>query len=346
MTTLERNPHRELAITSSALSSDFRPVPVFNPGPSIAAAVLLLCTLTGAATTTAAPPPGTPEEGSWPAAMTGRNGSHLIAGQETLIEIAPRSFLGYEALRKANPAIDPWLPNIGEEVLLPHFTIVPDEVAPGITINLPEYRLYFVREDAEGCHLRSYPVGIGSEKNPTPTGTFTVGTRIINPWWKVPQDLRKERRLPQVVPPGKDNPLGAYWLGISGRGIGIHGTNEPFGIGRLSSHGCIRLYPDDVKLLFPRVASGTRVQIINKPIKLGIKLNALFLEAHPRLYGQEGDALAEVLHQAEKLDWRWGVDWQEVAMILRETRGTPRVIAFRPEGVALATAPHSRSSYK
>jgi len=302
----------------------------FNFGPGIAAAMLFLSTVCGAATATGGNRPETLDSGLWPTAMIGQNASYRIGSRETLIEIAPHSLLGYESLRKANPDIDPWLPKDGEEVLLPHFAIVPDAVAPGITINLPEFRLYFVAEDPEGCHLESYPVGIGAENTPTPTGTFNVRNKVVNPWWKVPEKVRKERRLPRVVAPGKNNPLGAYWLGISGKGLGIHGTNEPFGIGRLSSLGCIRLYPDDAKELFPRVATGTKVRIINQPVKLGIKLDALFLEAHARLYGQENNGIAEILQQMERLDWRWGIDWREVETVLREARGIPRVIAYRP----------------
>lgn len=322
-------PHHITVTPSLVKMSLFRPFPEIFLGPCLTL-VILFCSLAGATNVAGANQPGNANTALWPTVMIGQNGSYRITKQETLIEIAPRSFLGYESLRKANPAVDPWLPNDGDEILLPHFSIVPDEVTPGITINLPEYRLYFVGDDTEGCRLHSYPVGIGSAETPTPTGTFTVGSRVANPWWKVPQDIRKERKLPRVVPPGKDNPLGAFWLGISVRGIGIHGTNEPFGIGRLSSHGCIRLYPDDAKELFPRVANGTKVRIINKPIKLGIKLDTLFLEVHPFLYGLDSDGMAEVLHQAEKLEWRWKIDWREVDVVLREARGTPRAIAFGP----------------
>lgn len=299
-------------------------------GTGMAAILLLLSTVCGATAAAGSNGAGTADVDHWPTATIGQNASHRVGNRETLIEIAPRSLLGYESLRKANPGVDPWLPKDGAEVLLPHFAIVPDEVAPGITINLPEYRLYFVAEGPEGCRLKSYPVGIGGENTPTPTGTFTVRNRIVNPWWKVPEDVRKERRLPRVVAPGKDNPLGAYWLGISGKGLGIHGTNEPFGIGRRSSLGCIRLYPEDAKELFARAATGTTVRIINQPIKLGIKLDALFLEAHARLYDQENNGIAEILQQLEKLDWRWGINWREVETVLREARGIPRAIAFRP----------------
>lgn len=284
------------------------------------------------------------ESPPWPPSTTGQNSSYRIAGKETLIELAPDTVLGYDSLRRANPSIDPWLPKSGDEILLPHFAIVPDEVVPGITINLPEYRLYFLADDREGCRLQTFPAGIGSEQFPTPTGVYAVGTKIVNPWWKVPADIRKERKLPAVVPPGKDNPLGGYWLGISGRGIGIHGTNEPFGIGRLSSHGCIRLYPNDAERLFAEVARGTSVRIINQPIKLGIKLNTLFLEVHPRLYGLQIDPLAEIVRQIERLAW-WGeIDWREVEMVLQEERGVPRAIGYRQADTARPNMVSSNSS--
>lgn len=275
----------------------------------------------------------------WPTKFVGNNRGYRISADETLTEVARFAQVGYAELCSANPQIDPWMPSDGALVILPGFRIVPDQVTPGITINLPEFRLYFVHEEDGTMRLRTYPVGIGTEQDETPVGQFKVREKLTKPTWRVPYKVRKERHLPKSVPPGPDNPLGDYWLGISANGVGIHGTNEPFGVGRRTSRGCIRLYPEDISELFAHVPVGTQVTIINQPVKLGILENSLFLEAHAEIRRRPTAAIHDILQQIAALDWNGPIDWVTVESLLRERSGRPTVIGQRAGYNVIANSP-------
>jgi L,D-transpeptidase ErfK/SrfK len=142
-------------------------------------------------------------------------------------------------------------------------------------------RLYYFFKQKKSKLVKTYPIGIGSEGNNTPEGKFSVIQKIVKPSWYVPESIRKERpQLPKVVPPGRDNPLGSHALRLSLGTILIHGTNKPYGIGRRISHGCIRLYPEDIPKLFKLVSKGTKVTIIRQPVKIGIENNKVYIEVH------------------------------------------------------------------
>lgn len=274
----------------------------------------------------------------WPTSMVGSNFSHTISEEETLIELARQTQLGYATLTTANPDVDPWLPDHGRQILVPHFAVVPAGTTPGITINLAELRLYYVGQGKDGTIVRVYPIGIGTADNPTPLGGFKVREKIVKPWWTVPADIRKERNLPRRVGPGPGNPLGEYWLGISPDGVGIHGTNEPYGVGRRSSHGCIRLYPEDIADLYPRVAVGTPVRIVYQPVKLGTRLDALFLEVHPDYLQRLRSPEEVVRQQLLALGWEGSLDRAEIARQLAAPRGIPRAIGYQLRDAALLAA--------
>jgi L,D-transpeptidase ErfK/SrfK len=151
---------------------------------------------------------------------------------------------------------------------------------------------------------------------------------IANPSWTPPPSLRAERpELPGVIPPGPDNPLGNYWIGLSQEHIGLHGTNRPFGIGRQVSSGCIRLYPEHIQLLFERVHIGMAVVIIDQPIKLGHKNGQLYLEAHPDPDNRIVAPIAEILRQRDLIAPQAEIDWQQVRLILEQRTGVAQLIA-------------------
>ncbi|MFA5515595.1 MAG: L,D-transpeptidase family protein [Desulfuromonadales bacterium] len=259
-----------------------------------------------------------------PTAVIGEMGSTRIEPPETLMELALRKGVGFQNLAAANPHLDPWLPPAGAIVTLPTATTLPVGIQPGITINLAEYRLYYLWR-AKGRHMfRVYPIGIGSEGWNTPEGDFAITAKAERPAWTVPLSIRRERpELPPVVPPGPENPLGEYWLQLSARGYGIHGTNQPLGVGRRVSHGCIRLYPDDIRDLFARVKIGTPVRILYQPIKMARRGNQLLLEVHADHLGQIADPLREVLRQKQLLGWRGPLHYSTLMRVLREARGVP-----------------------
>ena len=229
--------------------------------------------------------------------LIGQMRYYEVKEDESLIEIARLFNLGFNEIADANPGIDPFVPPPGKKIKIPTLWVLPEKrPSRGIVINLSEMRLYYFFKRDKKRFIKTYPVGIGDEGTETPTGFFKITEKIENPAWHVPESIRKERpELPPVVPPGPDNPLGNYALRLSNSSILIHGTNKPWGIGRLVSHGCIRLYPEDIVKLFYDVKSGTEVYIIREPIKIGIKGKDIYVEVH------RDDALKDINYYDEAI---------------------------------------------
>ncbi len=211
---------------------------------------------------------------------------------ETLLDVARRYDIGQDAMMLANPDVDRWLPEEGAKVVLPLRFIIPQAERTGIVINLPEMRLYYFPKPTKGqrAEIITYPVSIGRMDWNTPLGKTTIVRKQKDPTWTPPLSLRKEAiadgrpPLPEVIPAGPDNPLGKYALYLGLSGYLIHGTNKPLGVGMRVTHGCMRLYPEDIEKLFNIIPTGTPVQIVNQPIKLGWQSeHLLFIELHPPL---------------------------------------------------------------
>ncbi|MEQ8230652.1 MAG: L,D-transpeptidase family protein [Gammaproteobacteria bacterium] len=227
--------------------------------------------------------------------------------EDTFSDLARRHDLGYQALRAANPVVDPWLPGAGTPVYLPTLTVLPDAPREGLVINLPSMRLFqFETYDAGATTTRlrrvhSHPIGIGREGWATPTGSLRVIEKTRDPKWYPPASVRAEHAaegdpLPEVVPPGPDNPLGRFKMRLSNPSYLIHGTNKPAGVGMRVSHGCIRLYPEDIAPLFERVALDTPVHIVDQPVLAGWRDGELYLEVH-RPLAEDGRDLATLAWQ-------------------------------------------------
>jgi L,D-transpeptidase ErfK/SrfK len=247
---------------------------------------------------------------------------------DSLIEIARRFDLGYNEIVAANPGLDPFVPGTGVVVSVPTAWILPD--APpdvGIVINLAELRLYHFFY-AGMLHLcETFPIGIGDEGSDTPLGTFRVVEKIVSPSWHVPKSIKEEKPwLPDVVPPGPDNPLGSHALRLSEKTILIHGTNKPWGVGRRVSHGCIRLYPEDIPQLFAWVRVGTNVTIVRQPVKIGVDGRQVYAEVH-----DEGFTVIECLDEATRLLQKHRLSGRvnslKLFQAIRERRGYPFVIS-------------------
>jgi L,D-transpeptidase ErfK/SrfK len=207
--------------------------------------------------------------------------SHTITYKETLIELAVKYDVGYNEIIAANKKIDAWIPEKGTSIIIPTSWLLPEVTDNGIIINLAEMRLYYFLKIDNNQYVTTFPIGIGRQGFTTPAGSFEITARVQNPIWTVPEDVRnKNPELPSIVPPGPHNPLGKYWLQLSVNGYGIHGTNRKYGIGRKVSHGCIRLYPDDIETLYKFTKIGTPVKIINEPIKVGTYEDKVYLEVH------------------------------------------------------------------
>jgi L,D-transpeptidase ErfK/SrfK len=258
--------------------------------------------------------------------LVGEPQEALAGHEDTLLDLARRHGLGYEEIVNANPGVDPWLPGQGTRIRLPKQRVLPDAPREGIVINLPEHRLYYypVPKPGEPRTVVSFPVSIGKMDWNTPLGTTRIAMKIRNPTWTPPESVRQEHLkngevLPKVVPAGPDNPLGlfAMRLAIPGGAYMIHGTNKPAGVGMQVTHGCMRLYPEDIELLFGMVSEGTPVRIVNQPQKVGWSQGKLFTEVHPplvsvdnRIVAPDASALSRLVAQqavARPALVRWAV---------------------------------------
>ncbi len=259
--------------------------------------------------------------------------------EDTLSDIARRYGLGFQEIALANPDIDPWLPGEGTEVLLPSQYVLPDAPRDGIVLNVPEMRLYYYPkvEAGEVPIVITHPVSIGRVEWNTPLGTTKVTKKAVNPSWYPPASIRKEHEergeiLPKRVPPGPDNPLGAYAMRLGIPGYLIHGTNRPYGVGMRVTHGCVRLYPEDIKSLFDDVPIGTAVHIVNQPYKAGWRNGLLYVEAHPPLdedvekFARNRTPVIEAVVKVSP-ESNSSIDWEKVVKVSEETRGLPTQVS-------------------
>lgn len=274
---------------------------------------------------------------------------HVVAEGDNLLDLARAHDLGFIEVMAANPGTDPWLPETGTTVLLPVAHLPPAGLASApLVVNLADMRLYW--RDGDGSMV-SFPVGIGRDGWSLRPGLTTVVGKRERPTWVPPASIRAEKPwLPASVPPGPDNPLGEYSLDLAEGLIRIHGTNRPDGVGRRVSHGCFRLYPEDIAALFPRIPVGTPVAIVDEPVKLARFDGELWLEIHP---GQDAADAIEAgraveparLPGVEEMVARLAgsevgrVDWAVVEWAERTRSGVP-VRVTRPEaGAPLALTP-------
>ena len=281
-----------------------------------------------------------PVDGS---AVVGSDEAVTSAYTDTLPDLAHRYSLGYYEIIRANPRVDVWLPGAGKRVVLPGRRILPTGPREGIVVNLPEHRLYYYpkpRNVHEQRVVITYPISIGKMDWRTPLGETRVIARIRNPSWYPPVSIRKEHAangdpLPKVVPAGPDNPLGAFALRLAaGEGeYMIHGTNNPTAVGMSVTHGCIRMYPEDVAALFPLVAVGTKVWLVNEPVKVAWVNGELLLEAHPPV-DEEGQSVEPDLGLLSKLldqalgDSTAAIHWDLARKTLQAADGIPTVVGL------------------
>jgi len=211
------------------------------------------------------------------------------AGEEdTLSDIARRFNIGYDEITRANPGVDPWLPRAGTPILLPTRFVLPNAPRTGVVVNLPALRLYYFppRKPGEPQKVITHPIGIGLVGWSTPEGTTKVVSKKADPWWYPPLSVRREHQrdgdpLPAKVAPGPDNPLGRHALRLGWPSYLIHGTNQPYGVGMRASHGCIRMYPEDIASLFEDIPVGTKVTVVNQPLVYGWHDGHLYVQSFP-----------------------------------------------------------------
>ncbi len=260
--------------------------------------------------------------------------------EDTLVHIGREYGVGFVEMRAANPSVDPWLPGSGTDIIIPTLNILPDAVHEGVVINLAEMRLYYYK--TPNSQPLTFPIGIGRDGLKTPLGITSVVRKKDAPTWTPTDRMRKEDpTLPISVPPGPDNPMGSHALYLGFPTIAIHGTNKPYGIGRRVSSGCIRMFPEDITQIFDMAPVGTKVTVVDQPIKAAWIDNRLFLEVHPT---QEQAAIME--HEGTVPDYQLSerdlsyimrvagkdvknLDWQKIRKVVKERKGYPIPIATK-----------------
>ena len=280
--------------------------------------------------------------------------------EDTLSDIARRFNVGYEEIVRANPKVDPWIPGEGTEVIVPSQFIIPNAKREGIVINVPQMRIFYFppAKKGEPQMVYTHPIGIGRVGWATPQGTTKVVRRQKDPTWRPTASIIKEHKeergeaLPRVVGPGPDNPLGRYAFYLGWPTYMIHGTNKPAGVGLRSSHGCIRLYPEDIEEFFNMVPVGTKVTVVNEPFVFGFQNDKLYLQAFDVLEDDTRDwqkAQKKLVSkaigadiQAELKKRNEQVSWDLVATVSHDPRGIPLVISEGGESLDQVVAAATR----
>ena len=283
----------------------------------------------------------------------------LASKDDTLPDIARRFDVGYEEIVRANPGVDPWIPGADRPVVVPTRFVLPNAPHEGIVINVAAMRLFYFppHKKGEPQEVYTHPIGIGKVGWSTPEGVTHVVAHVKDPVWRPSQALRVDHRndngedLPAVVPPGPDNPLGKYEFRLGWPSYLIHGTNKPYGVGLRSSHGCVRLYPEDIEKIYQMVPNGMQVRVVNQPFLFGWHEDRLYLQAYTVLEDDARDwhnaqkkllsrALSPHLQSTLKSAGT-SVDWQSVANVTRAPRGIPVPVSGEggSEEAELAAAP-------
>jgi L,D-transpeptidase ErfK/SrfK len=310
--------------------------------------LLLLSALLGAATVSAASYP-LPENGD---SVIGEVQHAVARHEDTLLDIGRRYGVGYEEIVAANPGVDPWLPGEGAQVLIPSRYILPDDAREGVVVSLAEHRLYYFPKPKAGqpATVETYPISIGKMDWKTPLGLTRIVDKRVRPTWYPPESVRKEheadgRPLPRAVPPGPDNPLGefAMRLGIPGGAYLIHGTNRPAGVGMQVTHGCIRMYPEDIAHFFQIVAVNTPVRMIDRPYKMGWRGDELFIEVHAPLEGEQTAEMRSLTNITRLLvsathDRPVAIDWAKAEQAFAQASGVPEAVVLHPATVQVVNS--------
>lgn len=270
--------------------------------------------------------------------------------EDTLTDIARRFNVGYEEIVRANPKVDPWLPGADRAIVVPTQFVLPNAPRTGIVINIPAMRLFYFppHKSGEPQVVITHPIGIGKMGWATPEGVTKIVRRQADPTWRVPASVIKEHReergeeLEKVIGPGPDNPLGRYAFYLQWPSYLIHGTNKPAGVGLRSSHGCIRLYPEDIAQLYDTVPIGTQVRVVNQPFVFGWHEGQLYMQPYDVLEDDSRDwkkpraRLTKAISTGQQKQLKAHgeqVNWDLVASLSHEPRGLPVPVSLADASV-------------
>jgi len=274
----------------------------------------------------------------------------VVGKEDTLPDIARRFDVGYEEILLANPGVDPWLPGAGREVVVPTAFILPAAPHEGVVVDIAAMRIFYYppHKKNEQQIVYTHPIGIGRVGWRTPEGTTKIVSRTKDPVWVVPKSVRNEHAengdvLPATVPAGPDNPLGQYMFRLSWPSYLIHGTNKPYGVGMRSSHGCMRLYPEDIAVFFDLIPIGTKVTVVNQPYLFGWRDGTLYFQAYAVMEDDSRDwnknrqrLLSHLLNPKVRKEISLqddAIDWQRVGDLAHSPRAVPVPVSGGRDGV-------------
>jgi L,D-transpeptidase ErfK/SrfK len=269
-----------------------------------------------------AAPGGTPAD-----TVIGANKIYRIRKGETMMDIARYFGLGYNEIVEANPGIEPWNPPAGASIILPLQFVLPCCTYTGLVVNIPEMRLYFYEHNAGTLRITTHAVGLGRDDWPTPRASFRVTAKDVNPQWNIPESIRKEhiaeRNDPRTFIPGgaPDNPLGKYRLQLSLPAYRIHGTDIPWGVGMQVSHGCVRLYPEDIERLFPMIPIGTPGVFTYQVVKVGSRGEDIFAEVNDDIYGIQPPSYGQAVSVASSRGLDDRLDGRQLEVAITSSGG-------------------------
>jgi L,D-transpeptidase ErfK/SrfK len=262
-------------------------------------------------------------------ALVGGEFTYQVRRRDSLTSIGARHGVDSRVIAATNGFSANSVLREGRSISIDNRHIIPQGIGDGILINLPQRMLYLFKS---GRLARAFPVGLGRPDWQTPTGFFTIRSKEQNPFWDVPESIQEEMRregkvVMERVPPCPENPLGKHWMGLSIPGFGIHGTIAPASIYSFQTHGCIRVHPDDIALLFEEVTEGAVVGLIYQRVLIARSGGGVFLEVHRDVYRKQPDGL-ELLRLAVKLaDLEPLIDWDKANAVLTKQEGIARDIS-------------------
>jgi L,D-transpeptidase ErfK/SrfK len=256
-----------------------------------------------------------------PGAVTvvGQLQHHVIRKGEDLLGLARKYDLGYNAIGAMHRDWDPFILPAGTDIVIPTQWILPYPHGRQIIVNTGAMRLYYFINSNQ---VYTFPIGMGVQDYRTPAGNFTIIQKKVNPTWHIPKSLQAKYGMSEM-PPGGDNPLGEYKLTLSWGDYGIHGTAQPYGVGRLVSHGCTRMYPEHIKALFPLVPVGTSVEYIYEPALVGFKDGRIYLSVSEDYYFKIRSMIFYVLSLLDSRGVASRVNMEKVMQTVEEHTGMP-----------------------
>ena len=269
--------------------------------------------------------------------LVGTASTYSVMKFDNIRLIAAKLGVSQQHLIKKNRLNERVYLKIGQKLTYNNRKIIPQRMKNGIIVNIPDRTLYYFKQ---GKLALSLPVALGapvkSEKYDwkTPTGKFRITAKIKDPTWHVPSSIQSQmedlgKEVITKIPPGVSNPLGKYAIKTSIPGILIHSTTKPWSIYSFASHGCIRIYPEQMEALYKEVKVNTLGEIIYKPVKLAVtKEGRIFLEVHRDVYGMSGGLVTEAKRLIKKQNLSERVDWNKVESLVRHTSGIPEDITL------------------